>query len=115
MRTEDILASARFLAGYEAGEKPNRIHLISIGRLGPPALHAAALEPQLFASVSLRNCLQSWSSVLRAPMATNQFENVVHGALKTYDLPDLTATLPKEKITVAEPVDPMEQPAEATD
>jgi hypothetical protein len=48
-------------------------------------------------------------------MATNQFENVVQGALKTYDLPNLIATLPKEKITVAEPVDPMEQPIEATE
>jgi hypothetical protein len=110
MRTEDILACARFLTTYEAGEKPNRVHLISIGRVGPPALHAAALEPDLFASVSLRNCLGSWASVLRSPMATNQFENVVHGALKTYDLPDLLATLPKEKVTVAEPLDPTEQP-----
>ena len=115
MRTEDILASARFLAGYEAGEEPNRVHLKSIGRVGPPALHAAALEPELFVSVSLRNCLGSWSSVLRTPMATNQFENVVHGALKTYDLPDLLGTLPNEKVTVAEPFDPMEQPVDATD
>jgi hypothetical protein len=115
MRTEDILASARVLAGFEAGEKPNRVHLMSIGRLGPPALHAAALEPQLFASVSLRNCLESWSSVLRAPMATNQFENVVHGALEAYDLPDLVATLPKEKTTVAVSVDPMGQPVETSD
>jgi len=111
MRTEDILASARFLAGYEAGEKPNRVHLISIGRVGPPALHAAALEPELFASVSISNCVDSWSSVLRTPMATSQFENVVHGALKTYDLPDLLATLPKDKVTVTEPLDPTEQPA----
>jgi cephalosporin-C deacetylase-like acetyl esterase len=115
MRTEDILASASFLAGYESGDQPNRVHLKSIGRVGPPALHAAALEPQLFASVSLRNCLGSWSSVLRTPMATNQFENVAHGALKTYDLPDLLGTLPKEKVTVAEPLDPAEQPLEATD
>ena len=110
MRTEDVLVSARFLAGYEASEKPNRVHLIGIGRVGPPALHAAALEPELFGSLSLRNCLGSWASVVRTPMATNQFENVVHGALKTYDLPDLLATLPKEKLTVAEPLDPTEQP-----
>ena len=114
MRTEDILASARFLVRYEASEARNRVHLISIGRVGPPALHAAALEPELFASVSLRNCVDSWSSVVRTPMATNQFENVVHGALGTYDLPDLLATLPKEKLTVTEPLDPTEQPAAPT-
>jgi cephalosporin-C deacetylase-like acetyl esterase len=108
MRTEDILVSARFLAGYEATEKPNRVHVISIGRVGPPALHAAALEPKLFASVTLRNCLNSWASVVRSPMATNQFENVVHGALKIYDLPDLLGMLPKEEVTVVEPLHPAE-------
>lgn len=110
MRAEDILVGARFLTTFEAGGKPNRVHLISIGRVGPPALHAAALEPDLFVSVSLHNCLGSWASVLREPMATNQFENVVHGALKTYDLPDLIATMPKEKVTVTGPLGPTEQP-----
>ena len=43
-------------------------------------------------------------------MAVNQFENVVHGALKTYDLPDLLATLPKSKVTVVEPLDARELP-----
>jgi len=112
MRTEDVLASARFLAAFEAGEKPNRVHLISVGRVGPPALHAVALEPGLFASLSLGQCLVSWDNVLRTPMATNQFENAVHAALKTYDLPDLLATLPKGKLTVTEPFDALEQPVE---
>jgi dienelactone hydrolase len=109
MRTEDILVSARFLATYGTSEKPNRVHLISIGRVGPPALHAAALEPDLFASVSLQKSLGSWASVVRTPMATNQFENVVHGALKTYDLPDLLATLPKENVRVDQPLDLTQQ------
>jgi hypothetical protein len=105
MRTEDILVCARFLGDYETLGQPNRVHLISVGRVGPPALHAAALEPDLFASVTLQQCLASWSSVLSAPMAIGQFENVVHGALKTYDLPDLLGTLPKAKVTVSNPLD----------
>jgi hypothetical protein len=104
MRTEDILVCARFLREYKMHEKPNHVHLISVGRVGPPALHAAALEPDLFASLTLQRCLASWSSVLSAPMATNQFENVVHGALKTYDLPDLLDTLPPAKVTVSNPL-----------
>ena len=115
MRTEDILVSARFLTGYEAAGEPARVHLISIGRVGPPALHAAALEPELFASVSLHRGVGSWASVVRTPMAVNQFENVVHGALKTYDLPDLVATLPDTKVTVAEPLDPTETPIAGPD
>ena len=111
MRTEDVMVCARFLQGYEAGDQPNQVHLISAGRAGPPALHAAALEPQLFASVTLKNCLVSWSNVVQTPLAVNQFVNVVHGALKTYDLPDLlVGTLPKEKVAVIEALDALDQP-----
>jgi len=121
MRTKDILACAEFLAGYDApggiAVSPRqseglvqpapatrrKVHLVSIGRTGPAALHAAALEPDRFASVTLTNCLRSWSDVVRTPQARNQWINVVHGALRVYDLPDLLATLPKEKVTVIEP------------
>ena len=97
MRTEDILISARFLAGYRGVD---RVHLIGIGEAGPPALHAAALEPQLFASIALRRSIISWSAVIRSPEAQRQLINTVHGALETYDLPDLLASLPPEKISI---------------
>jgi hypothetical protein len=111
MRAEDVLVCARFLAHYEAGEKPRRVHLTSIGAVGPPALHAAALHPQLFASLRLKNCLTSWAAVVATPLAKGQFVNAVHGALKVYDLPDLLAALPKEtlKVEVVEPLDALEQ------
>ena len=75
-----------------------------------PPRHAAALEPQLFASVKLHGCLESWARVVRTPLSQGQFENVVHGALKTYDLPDLLKTLPKQKVTWSDPVDALGQP-----
>jgi len=104
-RAEDTLACARFLAVYSKGDRPHRVHLLAIGLTGPPALHAAALEPQCFASVTLKHCLPSWSEVVRTPLAKNQLVNVVHGALAVYDLPDLLATLPKGKVAAIEPVD----------
>lgn len=110
MRARDVLVCARYLADYPPGEQANRVHLVSVGRCGPPALHAAALEPQLFASITLRNCLDSWSDVVRTPLAMNQAVNVVHGALQTYDLTDLLATLPAKKVTVVEPLNALEQP-----
>ncbi len=131
MRTKDILACAEFLAGYNAPSgiavSPRQseglvqpapatrreVHLVSIGRTGPAALHAAALEPDWFASVTLKGCLRSWSDVVRTPQAKNQWINVVHGALRVYDLPDLLATLPKEKVTVIEPVDALERRVDA--
>lgn len=110
-RAEDILISARVLAQYRRHNlPPNRVHLISIGNVGPPALHAAALEPQLFASVTLKNCLVSWSDVIKTPLAVNQFVNAVFGALKVYDLPDLLGTLPKDKVKFIDPVDAMGKP-----
>jgi len=111
MWAEDILVCGRLLAGYEAADEPNRVHLVSIGRVGPAALHAAALEPRQFASLKLHNCLVSWSDVVRTPTSVGQFANVVHGALKVYDLPDLLATLPKERVTVTEPLNAIGQPA----
>ncbi len=110
MRAEDVLVCARFLAGYKMNEKPQKVHLMSIGRVGPAALHAAALEPQLFTSVTLKNCLASWSDVVHTPLAKNQLINTVHGVLRTYDLPDLLRTLPEGKVTVVDPLNALERP-----
>ena len=110
MRAEDILQSARFLAGYETSGSPRAVHLTSIGRVGPPALHAAALEPGSFASVTLTNSLASWSDVVRTPLAKNQFANVVHGALGKYDLADLVDAIPAERISVTDPLNALEEP-----
>jgi len=104
-RAEDVLVCARFLANYPEGGKPQKVHLVSIGPVGPAALHAAALEPQLFSTITLRDCVVSWSNVVRTAMPSNQLINVVHGALRVYDLPDLLATLPKANVTVIEPLD----------
>jgi len=109
MRAEDTLVCARFLRDCPEIGAPNQVHLISVGRTGPPALHAAALDPRLFASITLRNSLASWAQVLHNPKAMRQLVNAVHGALEVYDLPDLLASLPPGKVTVTEPLDAMER------
>ena len=112
MRAEDILVCARFLAGDRTDGKAEPVYLLSVGRVGPAALHAAALEPDLFAKVTLRNSLISWSNVVHTPLSKNQFANLVHGALRIYDLPDLVTALPGEKVEIVEPLDAAEQPVE---
>jgi len=89
MRAEDILVCARFLRQTN----PGRADLVAIGHIGIPALHAAALEPDLFGSVKLVRSLVSWSNVIELGLSSNQLVNTVHAALTTYDLPDLAATL----------------------
>jgi hypothetical protein len=98
MRAEDVLLATRFLTNYASHDQPNRVHLIAIGQAAPPALHAAALQPERYTSVQLTRCLTSWDNLVHTPLAKQHFANVVHGALRTYDLPDLVRTLPKEKI-----------------
>jgi cephalosporin-C deacetylase-like acetyl esterase len=111
MRAEDILVSARFLAEYGAAAPSVRIvHLHSVGRVGPAALHAAALEPELFASTVLQRSLISWSNVVHTPLSVNQYTNLVHGALRKYDLPDLCRAIPEGKLEVRQPLDAAEQP-----
>jgi cephalosporin-C deacetylase-like acetyl esterase len=106
MWAEDVLVCARFLAGYEKPGGAEAVGVTSVGHFGPAVLHAATLEPQLFDSVCLRQSVRSWSDVVRAPLTKNQLVNVVHGALRVYDLPDLAATLPATRLSIHEPLDP---------
>ncbi len=106
---EEMLIVARWLAAQPGVGQPAQIHLLSVGRTGPAALHALALEPQQFAAGTLRHSLASWDQVVRTPLAVNQLINCVHGALRVYDLPDLAASLPRGKLTLTEPLDATEQ------
>jgi hypothetical protein len=106
MRAEDVLAAADFARQLAEGAP---LHLVSIGHVGIPALHAAALEPARFASVRIEDCLISWTNTVELGIIRNQLHNVVHGALHWYDLPDL-ARLAGENTTVVSPVDAMGRP-----
>jgi hypothetical protein len=83
--------------------------LVAAGNVCIPALHAAALEPELFGSVKLMRGLVSWSDVIESGISVNQFANTVHGALKVYDLPNLADTL-GDKLTIEEPLNAVGEP-----
>jgi hypothetical protein len=78
---------------------------VAIGVAGSPVLHAVALEPKWFDMLTLKQSLASWSDVVANPRAGGQLGNVIHGALRVYDLPDLVASLPAEKVKVEQPVE----------
>jgi cephalosporin-C deacetylase-like acetyl esterase len=105
MRAEDVLVCARFLKQQQAGP----VELIAVGNVTIPALHAAALEPELFGPVKLTGMLSSWSNVIELGRSYNQQVNALHGALRTYDLPDLASTL-DEKLIIKKPLDALGQP-----
>ena len=104
-RAEDVLVATHFLARYKPSTTNREIHLIGIGEAAIPALHAAALQPQQYASVRLQKMIRSWTEVVRAGESKNQLINTVHGALRFYDLPDLINLAGKEKVTLEQPHD----------
>ena len=91
MRAEDVLAAARVLSEWESKHKPTGVHLIASGVAEAPAIHAAALESKLFASLKVNGDTSSWSEVVSDP-TKGRMSNTVHGALAVYDLPDLVSS-----------------------
>jgi cephalosporin-C deacetylase-like acetyl esterase len=111
MRAENILQCARFLASRNAPDKPRPVLLVATGACGVAALHAAALEPQLFNAAMIQGSVSSWDQIVHTPETKNQLVNVVHNALTRYDLPDLIQLAGADKVTVVEPCDATGQPA----
>lgn len=99
LRTEDTLACGRWVANYET-DKPRKVHLVGVGTAGIAALHAAALEPDLIATLTLRRTLTSWAELVGEPVPSDRIVDTVHGALERYDLPDLVRTLEADKVTI---------------
>ncbi|HUE73302.1 MAG TPA: acetylxylan esterase [Pirellulaceae bacterium] len=97
MHAEDVLITGRFVANYET-KQPRKVHLVAVGNSGIAALHAAALEPNLFASVTLRGTPESWSSVVSQKAPAGLLTTTVHGALTAYDLPDLVTAIGPDKV-----------------
>jgi cephalosporin-C deacetylase-like acetyl esterase len=95
----DALSAADFVAYYQKKrDNPRQVHLVGVGQAGIVALHAAAINPQLFASVTLRGTPRSWASVVRQNSPSGQLDSTVHGALKIYDLPDLVSVIGEAKL-----------------
>jgi len=87
-RVEDVLAAADVLAQRDDVDA-RKIDLVAVGRAGPVALHAAALDGR-FTGLTLRGAISSWvRDVVARPLAHDLMGCVVPGALLKYDLPDL--------------------------
>lgn len=110
MRVDDTVRWTQLLVeGSLTGGKPRELHLVAVGEAAIPALHAAVLAGDAFRSVTLRRMIESWESVVAATETFNQSVNVVHGALRHYDLPDLAAMLAPDRLKLVEPVNALNQ------
>ncbi|MFP4500202.1 MAG: alpha/beta hydrolase family protein [Candidatus Hydrogenedentota bacterium] len=95
MRVDDIMQCVRAL------DTPVALH--AVGETAVPALHAAALYPNRFTTVTLERGIPSWDAVVRTPRARRQLNNTVHGALEVYDLPDLIDLAGAKNVTTIKP------------
>jgi dienelactone hydrolase len=91
LRAEDVLTSARWLIWLAGANVPPT--LVAVDTATIPALHAAAVEPQLFLRVELKSEIQPWAKVVHSPLGASQSAGIVFGALQAYDLPDLVGSL----------------------
>jgi hypothetical protein len=59
-----------------------------------------ALAPTYFEKAEIHNVVSSWSDVVATPLASHQQSNLVFGALRHYDLPDLAASIPGDRLNL---------------
>jgi hypothetical protein len=96
IRVEDTIEAGLF-AGTDKAEKGKvrPVNLFATGQTGIVALHAAALRPELFASVQLKGTPRDWASSVGDANPVGQLDYTVHGMLQLYDLPDLVGLIGK--------------------
>ena len=102
VRGVDLLAArpdvdAEAIAGYGKGTAATAL------------LYAAALDPRI-RKVALDRMLVSYESVTSHRLHQGIFEQVVVGALRQYDLPDLVAALAPRPVWIVDPVNPLGTP-----
>lgn len=96
MRAEDLMQ----VAAWWTAETGAPVSLHALGEATVPAIHAAALQPDQFAHVTLEGGIPSWQAVVEEPRAKDQLINTVHNALAYYDLDNLATTLPEDALTI---------------
>jgi cephalosporin-C deacetylase-like acetyl esterase len=91
LRVDDVIAAVNFMQGSTTGD-PNQITAQTSGHLGLVLLHAAALDSRL-KHITIDHTLESYSSLVQAPMPIDAPEDILPGVLLHYDIPDLIKAL----------------------
>ena len=87
LRVDDVIAAVNFMQGSTTGD-PNQITAEASGHLGLVLLHAAVLDPRL-KHITIDHTLESYKSLLEAPMPIDAPEDILPGVLLHYDIPDI--------------------------
>ena len=91
LRVDDVIAAVNFMQDSTTGD-PNQISAQASGHLGLVLLHAAVLDPRI-KHITIDHTLESYKSLLEAPMPIDAPEDILPGVLLHYDVPDLIRAL----------------------
>lgn len=111
MRAEDIVRALDLLASRP---EVNSAQLFGYGRDAGavPLLYAAAFD-QRIRRIALENMLVSYDSVVSQRIHRHVFEQIVHGALRDFDLPDLVTAVAPRPVWLINAVNPLGNPLRA--
>ena len=101
LRVDDVIAAVNFMQGSTTGD-PNQISAEASGHLGLVLLHAAVLDPRL-KHVTIDHTLESYASLLAAPMPIDAPEDILPGVVLHYDIPELVHAL-GPRLTFTDPL-----------
>jgi cephalosporin-C deacetylase-like acetyl esterase len=113
MRALDITRAVDLLTSRPDVD-PSGIETIGIGRASVPVLYAAAFDKRIQA-VELEGLLASYQSIIDSKIHRQVFEQIVQGAIRDYDLPDLVKTLAPRRVAIRSKVDAMGEPLASGD
>jgi hypothetical protein len=80
------------------------IELVGVAQCGPVAMHVTAIDSRI-TSLKINDSISSWMDIIIAPEAKHQLKNVVPGAMKYYDLPDLFDAIAPRSVKIIRAVD----------
>ncbi len=87
MRTDDLLVVCQWAQTANEGQP---VDVTATGEItGLVALHAKAIAPKLVGKLTLDTPPRSWHEVVREGDSPYPITNIVHGALRVYDISDL--------------------------
>jgi hypothetical protein len=91
MRIDDVIHAVDYVS-HRSDVNPASISAIASGHLGLVLLHAGVLDPRL-KHVEVDHVLESYRSLVDAPLTIGASEDVIPGVLLHYDIPDLAKAL----------------------
>jgi len=113
MRALDVQRGVDLLSGRNDVD-PQRISAFGKEKGAVPTLFAALLDTRI-KKLALEGMLVSYQSAVRHKIHRGLFEDVIVGALKSFDLPDLVAAMSPRPVWIVNATDPLGHRAEGKD